>query len=618
MLDTNQASLGQTPLPAHSDTAPKPEAKKIRYLKIICWIILIGAGLVQTWYFRHLIYSDGVSYLDIARYYATGNWKAALNSYWSPLYSWILALWMLVLRPSGYWSAGLAHLTNFVGYIACLIAFEQLLSGLLKIQNRLIGATAVSEWAFRITGYCVFLISTLLSITIGHISPDMVGTAIGLFIVAILLNIESGSTNLSTYIWFGLLLGIEYLTRAAFAVFVPFYLVIAGIVIYTRTRRLASLRPVAVSAVIAVVIAAPFVTALSVSKGRFTLGDAGKLNYGWEVDGAARLVHWQGEPGDIGKPLHPTHKVFDHPAVYTFASPVPGSYPPWYEPSYWYAGISPRLKLRPQLRVLKRGLEGAVYLLVRSPIVLPAFVLLFFGGWRRWLSKRGILAYWFLLLPSIAYIGLYALVYLDPRYVAGNFLVIWMCILASISLPKPIVRTWANRIFQICALLVAAAFLGTHLLRPALFTMNDLFHLRESEHNLNWMIAQRMKEAGLRPGDRIAWIGEAINAEWARLDGAKIVAEIPVRYDRQENLLFRWVITNQTEIKAFWDAPPQVKAQILDLFRKQGAKFVMVDRVPEGVDSAGWNRVLPQGTPHLPWSGAQIEYYKTIAYMRLR
>jgi hypothetical protein len=329
------------------------------------------------------------------------------------------------------------------------------------------------------------------------------------------------------------------------------------------------------------------------------------------------LVHWQGEPGDIGTPIHPTRKMFDHPAVYTFASPVPGSYPPWYDPSYWYSGITPRLKLRPQLYVLKRGLEGSVYLFVRSPIVLPAFILIFFVGWRRWLSRRGILAYWFLLLPSIAYVALYTLVCVDPRYVAGSLLVIWMCILASISLTNATLRTRANQILQLFSLLVAAAFLATHLLRPAWHTMDDLFHLRESERSLNWMVAQRMKELGLRPGDRIAWIGEAIVAEWVRLDGAKIVAEVPVRYDRLEANRFRSVITNQAEIEDFWHAPAPVKARVLDLFRQEGVTFVMVDRIPEGVDSDGWRRVLPETTPHLPWTGAQIESFRGIAYLRL-
>ena len=32
--------------------------------------------------------SDGVSYLDIGDAYFRGDWKAAVNAYWSPVYSW--------------------------------------------------------------------------------------------------------------------------------------------------------------------------------------------------------------------------------------------------------------------------------------------------------------------------------------------------------------------------------------------------------------------------------------------------------------------------------------------------------------------------------------------------
>ncbi len=133
----------------------------------------------------------------------------------------------------------------------------------------------------------------------------MVATAIGLFLTVGLLKIESREATRSTYLWFGVLLGLEFLARSAFAVFVPFYLLIAAALQFGRTRRFISLKPVIVSAAATAIIVSPFLAALAVSKGRFTLGDAGKLNYGWEIDGAPRFFHWQGEPGDIGKPVHP-------------------------------------------------------------------------------------------------------------------------------------------------------------------------------------------------------------------------------------------------------------------------------------------------------------------------
>ncbi|MFL6452306.1 MAG: ArnT family glycosyltransferase [Bryobacteraceae bacterium] len=564
---------------------------------------------------RHRAFSDGVSYLAIARYYVAGDWHAALNSYWSPLYSWFLAALMIILRPSSYWEAALIHLANLLAYFAALVGFELFLGRLIQFQQRLTEGDGISEQTIRIAGYSTFLISTLLLIGIGYNSPDMVATAIGVFLAWLLLKVEAESARAWDYVLFGCLLGLGYLSRAAFAIFIPLYILFAAGLL-RRSGKRNVLTPVLYSGIAALLISAPFVIALSVSKGRFTIGDAGKLNYGWEIAGAARSVHWQGEPYDIGKPIHPTHKVLDHPATYTFASPVPGSYPPWYEPAYWYEGIKPHLKLGPQLAVLGGSCKTLVFLFLTSPISMPVIVLGYLMGWRRWLSRRGLLAYWFLLLPAAAYIGTFMVVYLDKRYVAGSLLVLWLCLLASIRVDRPSLRAKANVAVQVLGVVFALGYLVGKLGAPTAYALDDLVHHRESEYNLNWMIAEGMKNAGLRPGDRIAWIGQSIDAEWASIDRVTIVAEVPVVWDRKEGL-FRKVSANEKEIETFWSSSPEVKAKVFDAFRKEGAAFVIVDKIPSGVDQTGWHRLFPKGTPHLPWTGAQFDNWKTMAYYRL-
>src|SRR4051795_1245260 len=126
-------------------------------LKVTCWAILVAAGLVQTWFLRHRLFSDGVSYLAIARNYAAGDWHAALNSYWSPLYSWLLAFLMVLLRPSSYWEVGLMHLVNLLAYLVALVGFELFLYRLTRLQQRLTGGRGVTEQTVRIAGYSTFL-----------------------------------------------------------------------------------------------------------------------------------------------------------------------------------------------------------------------------------------------------------------------------------------------------------------------------------------------------------------------------------------------------------------------------------------------------------------------------
>ena len=66
---------------------------KTTYLKVGAWLLAIVLGLIQVDAYRFTLSSDDpISYLDIGDAYLRGDWNAALNSYWSPLYSWIVGL----------------------------------------------------------------------------------------------------------------------------------------------------------------------------------------------------------------------------------------------------------------------------------------------------------------------------------------------------------------------------------------------------------------------------------------------------------------------------------------------------------------------------------------------
>src|SRR4051794_27074655 len=94
------------------------DVRNLTGLRVACWVILALAGLAQAWFARHRIVADGVSYLEIARNYVKGDWHAALNSYWSPLYSWLAAILMVLLHPSPYWEVALLYLVNYCAYLA--------------------------------------------------------------------------------------------------------------------------------------------------------------------------------------------------------------------------------------------------------------------------------------------------------------------------------------------------------------------------------------------------------------------------------------------------------------------------------------------------------------------
>ncbi len=610
--DRGSSIVSSTTLEDRPEEAKPSRDKRLR---IICWVFLAITGAIQAWFFRHYAFSDGVSYLEIASYYVKGDWHSALNSYWSPLYSWILAVLIAVFKTGLYWQPALMHLVNYVAYLLSLFALEVLIADLISFRKRHIGPGGFSETTVRLAGYAVFMVAGLLLIGLWYNSPDTVAMAIGFYLLHCLMKIEAGTARTSTYLLLGFALALEYLCRAAFAVFVPFYILLAAVLLWNR--KAFSWKPIGYALLAAFITAAPFVIALSLSKSRFTIGEAGKLNYGWEVDGAARSTNWQGEPYDIGKPVHTTHQELTHPATFTFAnSPVPGNYPLWYEPSYWYEGIRPHFKLKPQMQVLFGSLKGVLYLIFRSPITIPVLFLAYLMGWRRWLSGRGIFAYWFLLLPTSLYVLAYCLVFLDARYIAGSLIVIWMCLLTSVTIADASLRRKADKGVQVFAVLFALVFTASKLNTAIRVTANDLIHRRETYPNFNWILAERLRQEGFKPGDKIAMMGMTIDSEWARVAGLKIVGEIPIIWER-DNQLFRRILADRKELKAFWWAKPQVKQQVYQAFRNAGAVAVIADYLPKrAAGAAEWTHLLHVDETFPPEKVGQADY-RFMSFRRL-
>jgi len=551
-------------------------------------MLIVLMGVAQAWATRHVIFSDGISYIEIASAYAHGDWPNAINSYWSPLYSWILALALLAFKPGPYWQASMIHVVNFGAYLAGLLALELLLHEVvMRMRTEPFGpAGTLSRATLYLASYTAFPVAALG--IIGYNSPDTISIALMLFLSALLLRVSRTGGSWVTFTLIAVACALFYLARTGFAPSIPVCIAIV-IIILGRQQRPVFLPTLLMISVIAL-IAGPFVIAISKKANRFTLGDSGKLTYGWEASGAVRFTHWQGEPGDIGIPLHPTKLVNRSPDAYVFDGPVGGSYSPWFDPTYWYQGIKPKVKPLLQIRVFLVDLKLAIQLLLSSPITLPALILILHMGVTLWL--RRFLLFWPILLPAVAGLLLYCLVYIEKRYVASNLLVIWIAALASIRVSEGRWRYWGGVATQTICLVVFAFFLYSRVLPPAGSAVRDLVHGHEQEKNLNYLFAERLRELGLRPGNRVAFIGIGTNADWARLDGVRIVGEIPVVWDRPQKLLNNYLIENADQIKMFWSADSATREHVLDAFRNAGAVMVVSDGIYNKNYPPEWQTIL--------------------------
>jgi hypothetical protein len=375
----------------------------------------------------------------------------------------------------------------------------------------------------------------------------------------------------------GVALGLAYLARAAY--FPLAVLCVGGMAALFRDRR------VALAGAAFALVAGPFVIAISMAKGHFTYGEAGKLNYAWQVNGAARSYHWQGEGRDVGTPLHPTRKVMDSPEVFEFATPVAGTYPPWYDPSYWYAGVHPRFSFSRQWPVFCRYARYWLALLLVTPgliVTLPS-ILRSRDAAVAAFRKIG----WLVALPLVA-CGMYCLLVVDARHVAVFLAVIGMAVL-GVAHRQLRLRRW----MLTCAYMSTVGFIAFPTAIGLYAVLADATHGAERFGNPAWAISQGMAAAGLRPGDRIGYIGCGINAYRARLSRVKIVADVNYVYDVNDDLPVT-LRENTREIEKFWVADSHTQRAVLDAFAKAGARYAVADHIPARANLDGWVRVDQQ------------------------
>ena len=260
---------------------PLIESFSASRVRILCWFTAIAFGLAQALASRHTMQADGISYLDMGDAIIRGDWKMAINAYWSPLYPWLQGLAAWAIKPAPYWQFTLVHLVNFLIYLFALACFDTLLQALatggLAGRTFEVSGCAFSRRALPAIGYAVFIWSSLDLITLEEVSPDMLMAGF-VYLAAWLLVLIAKQP--AKRFWFavllGLVLGLGYLAKAPMFPLAFVYWG-ASLLLFGTWRR--ALPFVLLEMIVFGIVVSPWIIALSRSKGRVTLGDSGKINY---------------------------------------------------------------------------------------------------------------------------------------------------------------------------------------------------------------------------------------------------------------------------------------------------------------------------------------------------
>ncbi len=475
------------------------------------------AGVAQAWKCRGDISPDLISYLSLARALLTNGWTSAINGFWSPLYSWLLAgpmsLHLMSSRTELLW----VHAINLGIFFGAMISFHVFMSQTLRVAAIRVGSGSANwsrieaRWYF--TGCAIFLFSVLKWLGNSLCTPDLLVACFIFLSAGLLAAILCRDSSWLHYVMLGEALALGYLAKAA--AFPMALMSFAVLLFISRGEKLRWLK--CLSCVVGfTLVAGPFLYTLSKKEGHPTFGESGRVAF--LMYGNGLPAYWLGEvvPKEGNSPSYVT--TCSDPYVFSFTEVPPGVYFPSYEPSRWYAGLVPRLQLKQELLNLRVGIRVLGGMAAsESDLILGFVLLLLFSGVPNGL--RSVVHWWFLWLPATLGIVMFWMVHVDERFIAP-FLVIGV-----VGLYSGVLTSSTRRPATITKILMAVLLVQG--CKAIIIPGKGFFGSRPSSSITAAKIVDGLERVGISPGTKVALIGNPEAPYWAWMGQYSIVAEVP-------------------------------------------------------------------------------------------
>jgi hypothetical protein len=538
---------------------------------------------------------DAVSYMDIGDYIRAHQWGGVVNAYWHPMYPAFLSLGHMLFHATLATELRAYYLVNFGIFLLEMVAIVAFTDALVGLRATLGGAASqrvgesasqpylLNRYAVRYLGLGLLVIASQRELSLGKVRPDALLQALLLFAIAALLR-HFATNRIGYAALMGLALGCAYLTKSFAFVFA--FICIAALIIFRwlwMRHGLARIIPAALAALVCFgVVAGPYVAALSRQHGRLDFGDSGSLNYAWYVGGTEKMHLEPYQTSQFGSAevhlKHPEKELLHSPLVLSYAELRYGTYPDWFDTSYWNDQITPHMNLRGEIPRAARNCVLVLRYLFNHPEALILLAILMVLGARLTLPWRfsrsqpgaaGVNTFWLVpLVLGVIIWGIYAIVNTEERYVTVAYICIVLTLFATLRIPAgrenstSTTRPIASALIFLLALLAAGESLRT--------VLEDRRVLSVFGYPGGWYspalvdVAHDLHTLGVEPGDTVACVGLTAclnDPYWARLAGVRILTEI---YDPDQ------------PVYPFLAELPN-RDQVLAVVRAQGDKVLVAD-----------------------------------------
>jgi hypothetical protein len=539
-------------------TANPPESPRLTHWLRRLWPLYCFLAALVTFgyaiYDGYQIDGDAVAYMDIGDLMRTHNWAGVINGYWNPLYPAALAIGNILFHPTRYTELHAYYMVNFGIFLLEMLAVVAFADALIQLRELRETSTAgrnplpfvLERYTLRYLGIAVLVISSQRELSMGKVRPDALLLAFLLFALAALLK-HLATSQLRYAALMGLALGLAYLTKS-FAFVFTFVCILALIAFRVFWQR-QSIARVATSGALVVVcfsiVSGPYIAALSHQKGRFDFGDSGNLNYVWFVAGTEKMHLQQNQTSLFGAAdvhlKHPEKQLLDSPPIFSYKELPYGTYPDWFDTSYFNEQIKAHMNPRLQMIVIAQCFMRILRYMCNHPEAYAVLAVLLLLGARLYLAWRPTAnAFWLVPLGlGIATLCIYGIVNVEDRYLSAAFLILLLPVFAALrisptdsagknlSLQSIATRTGASAAIVLLALLAIAESARTvgELRRNLVFALKPTGWY---DHDI-FPAAHALNDLGVGPGDTVACIGTIAcmyDIYWARLAGVRILTEV--------------------------------------------------------------------------------------------
>jgi len=247
--------------------------------------VLAGTFIVASCalfpFYRYQLTADGISYVSIASQYVAGYWKEAVNPYWGPLYSWCLAVLLLLRIPA------LAAVRVLGVVLGLAVLFD------LRRFASVFGMEERMRRFFLWTSAAV-----VLGFAMDNTTPDLLFTAILLLYFSLILEPAYPSSRYSGS-FCGILGGLAYWTKSYGLVFFIVHFTLMNALYLVRregpVRPSTILRQYAAGLAVLCAVSFCWIAVLHAKYGVWMTGTTGDFNIGLagpQSPGYPNLVHF--------------------------------------------------------------------------------------------------------------------------------------------------------------------------------------------------------------------------------------------------------------------------------------------------------------------------------------